>query len=227
MSERSGFYPAVGVDAAARTTVSHGGGVLLCDAVRAVGLDRALSAALAPGRKPLATHDPAKVMLDLALMLALMLALGSDCLADVALLREHVPMGGALEVGAGAELIGGGATKVGRTVPELHPAATATTVATVPARRMFTTPGLPGSDELSRYTPACHPDGEARADCPASRPVRRCATLSSSSDGGPGRSAPGRRFPRCGHRDAQVATWFVDPYLVVFEVIALVVRLTR
>ncbi len=85
MSERSGFYPAVGVDAAARTTVSHGGGVLLCDAVRAVGLDRALSAALAPWHKPLATHDPAKVVLDLALLLAL----GGDCLSDVALLREQ------------------------------------------------------------------------------------------------------------------------------------------
>ncbi len=85
MRERSGFYPAVGVDAATRTTVSHGGGVLLCDAVRAVGLDRALSAALAPWRKPLAVHDPAMVVLDLALMLAL----GGDCLSDVALLREQ------------------------------------------------------------------------------------------------------------------------------------------
>ena len=40
-------------------------------------------AALAPWRKPLARHDPAKVLLDLAVALAL----GGDCLADVALLR--------------------------------------------------------------------------------------------------------------------------------------------
>jgi len=45
-------------------------------------LDRQLSAALAPWRKPLARHDPAKV-----LDLAVALALGGDCLADVALLR--------------------------------------------------------------------------------------------------------------------------------------------
>lgn len=39
--------------------------------------------ALAPWRKPLARHDPAKVLVDLAVTLAL----GGDCLADVALLR--------------------------------------------------------------------------------------------------------------------------------------------
>ena len=50
--------------------------------VRATRLDRQLSAALAPWRKPLARHDPAKV-----LDLAVALALGGDCLADVALLR--------------------------------------------------------------------------------------------------------------------------------------------
>jgi hypothetical protein len=39
--------------------------------------------ALARWRKPTATHDPAKVVLDLAVTLAL----GGDCLADIALLR--------------------------------------------------------------------------------------------------------------------------------------------
>jgi Transposase DDE domain group 1 len=42
-----------------------------------------MSAALAPWRKPHAVHDPAKVILDLAVTLAL----GGDCMADVALLR--------------------------------------------------------------------------------------------------------------------------------------------
>jgi len=42
-----------------------------------------LSAALSPWRKPFAVHDPAKVVLDLAVTLAL----GGDCLADVAVLR--------------------------------------------------------------------------------------------------------------------------------------------
>ena len=49
------------------------------------GLDRALSAALAPWRKPMAIHDPAKVITDLAVTLAL----GGDCLADIALLRAE------------------------------------------------------------------------------------------------------------------------------------------
>ena len=49
------------------------------------GLDRALSAGLARWRKPLAVHDPAKVLTDLAIALAL----GGDCLADIALLRAE------------------------------------------------------------------------------------------------------------------------------------------
>jgi hypothetical protein len=44
-----------------------------------------LSAALAGWRTPTAVHDPAKVVLDLAVTLAL----GGDCLADVALLRAE------------------------------------------------------------------------------------------------------------------------------------------
>ena len=44
-----------------------------------------MSSALAPWRKPTARHDPAKIVLDLAVALAL----GGDCLADVALLREQ------------------------------------------------------------------------------------------------------------------------------------------
>jgi hypothetical protein len=46
-------------------------------------LDRLLSTALAPWRKKTAVHDPAKVVCDLAMTLAL----GGDCLADIALLR--------------------------------------------------------------------------------------------------------------------------------------------
>ncbi len=59
--------------------------MLLTDTVAAAGLDTALAAALAPWRKPLAVHDPDKVVLDLALSLAL----GGDCLADIALLRAE------------------------------------------------------------------------------------------------------------------------------------------
>ncbi len=83
MNKRSGFYPRVRVDAAGSGVVSHAGGVALVETVRVSGLDRGLSQALAPWRKPTARHDPAKVVLDVALSLAL----GGDCLADVAVLR--------------------------------------------------------------------------------------------------------------------------------------------
>jgi len=53
--------------------------------VRRSGLDTAMSAALAPWRKPRAVHDPGKVLLDVALAVAV----GGDCLADVALARAE------------------------------------------------------------------------------------------------------------------------------------------
>jgi hypothetical protein len=65
--------------------VSQAGGLLLTETVCAVGLDAQLGAALARWRLPMAVHDPAKVVLDLAMTLAL----GGDCLADIALLRAE------------------------------------------------------------------------------------------------------------------------------------------
>jgi hypothetical protein len=81
--ESTGLYPRVRTDGTGSGVVSHAGAVLLVDTVRAAGLDRALSAALEPWRKPTAIHDPSKILLDLAVSLAL----GGDCLADVAVLR--------------------------------------------------------------------------------------------------------------------------------------------
>jgi len=80
-----GLYPRLRVDTSGSAAVAQAGGVLLTETARASGVDRALSAALAPWRKPLAVHDPAKVVLDVAVALAL----GGDCLADVALLRAE------------------------------------------------------------------------------------------------------------------------------------------
>jgi hypothetical protein len=77
------LYPRVRVDARGSGVVSQAGGVLLANAVRASGLDGGLSRVLAPWRKPLARHDPAKIVCDLAVAVAL----GGDCLADVAVLR--------------------------------------------------------------------------------------------------------------------------------------------
>ncbi|MGK5448002.1 IS1380 family transposase [Streptomyces radiopugnans] len=85
MTQPIGSYPRVCVRGDGRQVVSQAGSVLLVETVRKTGLDRALSAALAPWRKPRAVHDPGKVLVDLALAVAL----GGDCLADIALLRAE------------------------------------------------------------------------------------------------------------------------------------------
>jgi hypothetical protein len=72
--------------------VSHAGGALLAETVRASGLDRVLSAGLARWRRPHAVHDPAKVLTDLVIALAL----GGDCLADIAVLRAEAGLFGAV-----------------------------------------------------------------------------------------------------------------------------------
>ena len=54
----TGLYPRVHVDTAKVTAVAQAGGVLLTETIRAAGLDRGLSEALAGWRKPLAVHDP-------------------------------------------------------------------------------------------------------------------------------------------------------------------------
>jgi hypothetical protein len=62
VGKRSGLYPPVRVDGVGKGVVSRAGGALLTATIRASGLDAALSAVLAPWRKPLAIHDPAKVL---------------------------------------------------------------------------------------------------------------------------------------------------------------------
>ncbi|WP_030672018.1 IS1380 family transposase [Streptomyces cellulosae] len=85
MKKRIGFYPRVRAEGGGRGVVSQAGAVLLVETARKTGLDAAMSAALEPWRKPRAVHDPGKILLDVALALAL----GGDGLADVALLRAE------------------------------------------------------------------------------------------------------------------------------------------
>ena len=68
-----------------RGLVSQSGGLLLAESLRVTGLGAGLSAGLARWRAPRAVHDPGKIIGDLAVMLAL----GGDCLADVAALRAE------------------------------------------------------------------------------------------------------------------------------------------
>lgn len=83
--KRIGSYPRVRVEGGGRSVVSQSGGVLLVETVRKTGLDQALSAVLAPWHRPRAVHDPGKMLCDLALSVAL----GGDCLADVGVLRAE------------------------------------------------------------------------------------------------------------------------------------------
>jgi hypothetical protein len=92
VKKRSGLYPRLVVDGSGRKVVSGAGGVLLTRTATAVGLDEALSGALAPWRRPLARHDPGKIVLDLAISLAI----GGDCLADIGQLRAHPEVFGAV-----------------------------------------------------------------------------------------------------------------------------------
>jgi hypothetical protein len=73
------------VDSTANGIVSCAGATLLADTATKTGLDQALSAALARWRHPNAIHDPGKILCDLAITLAL----GGDCLADIATLRAE------------------------------------------------------------------------------------------------------------------------------------------
>ena len=65
--------------------VGQAGGLLLTKTAVVTGLTHDLSKALARWRKPFATHDPGKIVSDLAITLAM----GGDCLADAALLRSE------------------------------------------------------------------------------------------------------------------------------------------
>jgi len=75
----------VQVVAGGESLVSSSGASLLVEAARVTGLARGLSAALRPWRRPRAEHDPGKVVLDVALAIAL----GGDCLADLAVVRAQ------------------------------------------------------------------------------------------------------------------------------------------
>ena len=70
--------------------VSQAGVLLLAESLRATGLGPGLTAGLARWRAPRAVHDPGKILTDLVVALAL----GGDCLADVAVLRAQPELAG-------------------------------------------------------------------------------------------------------------------------------------
>jgi hypothetical protein len=80
----------VQVSADGRGLVSQAGAVLLWETLRVTGLGGGLSAALEQWRAPRAVHDPGKIVAGLAAALAL----GGDCLADIAVLRAQPDLAG-------------------------------------------------------------------------------------------------------------------------------------
>lgn len=77
--------PNVVLDPARESLISSSGALLLRESIRVAGLDRGLSTALSPWRSTRAEHDPGKVLLDVATAVAL----GGDCLADLAAVRAQ------------------------------------------------------------------------------------------------------------------------------------------
>jgi hypothetical protein len=82
--------PKITVSADGQGLVSQAGTLLLVEAVRVTGLGQGLADGLARWRAPRAVHDPGKIIADLVVTLAL----GGDCLADVAVLRAQPGLAG-------------------------------------------------------------------------------------------------------------------------------------
>ncbi len=82
--------PKITVSADGTGLVSQAGLLLLAEALRVTGLGEGLSGALARWRAPRAVHDPGKILTDLAVAVAL----GGDCLADVAAVRAQPELAG-------------------------------------------------------------------------------------------------------------------------------------
>ena len=81
----TGPHAKIAVSADGTGLVSQAGGVLLTQTLRVTGLGRGLPAALERWRPGRAVHDRGKIVADLAVALAL----GGDCLADIGLLRAE------------------------------------------------------------------------------------------------------------------------------------------
>jgi hypothetical protein len=83
--KRNGAGVGVRVEAGCESLISSGGAALLLQTARVSGLGEGLSRGLASWRPERSMHDPGKTVLDLAVAVAL----GGDCLADVALVRAQ------------------------------------------------------------------------------------------------------------------------------------------
>jgi hypothetical protein len=83
-------HPKITVSADGKGIVSQAGVLLLAETLRVTGLGEGLADGLARWRAPRAVHDPGKIIADLVMTLAL----GGDCLADIAVLRAQPQLTG-------------------------------------------------------------------------------------------------------------------------------------
>ncbi len=83
MVKNSGLYPSVVAESGDVPAVGLAGARLLTETSGVTGLGNELSKALSTWRRPGSVHDPGKIMLDLAVCVAL----GGRCLSDLSLLR--------------------------------------------------------------------------------------------------------------------------------------------
>jgi hypothetical protein len=88
--QRNGRDFTVDVVADGHGVVSHAGAALVAETADRLGLTAALSRALAVVRERRGRHDPGRVVRDLAVMLAD----GGDCLADLRAVRDQQPLFG-------------------------------------------------------------------------------------------------------------------------------------
>ena len=90
MVQREGLVDKLHVTADGTGQVGHAGSALLVGVADRIGLTRALSEAMAPTRQRRSAHDPGVVLRDLAVMLAD----GGECLADLGALRDQLDLFG-------------------------------------------------------------------------------------------------------------------------------------
>ena len=138
------------VIAGGESLVSHAGGALLVETARRSGLAGQLSRLLGPWRRPLAIHDPGKIMLDLATAVAL----GGDAACDVAVLRAQPGVFG---------LVASGPT-VSRLIARLaqdsdHVLAAITSARAAARERVLELGRGPAPGREGGHRPGCHPAG--------------------------------------------------------------------
>ncbi len=90
--KRTNARPPLSVTADGRGIAAHAGTRLLAEMADFTGLNEAMRNALAPTVRRSRRHDPGRVLVDLALMLAD----GGDCLSDLAVLRDQPTLFGSV-----------------------------------------------------------------------------------------------------------------------------------